>query len=230
MKGYSSWRQAVFLSICIHCLLFVGIALFVIVNHTAELPTDYSEMELVSDPTITFSTATQSAKQLQTVPVQGSTPSPTETSEQKSSNVSGNRVGKADKNDVPTAIAGYSDHPGESVATAEAVQSFSSNLNTESSARIKSEILPPQILRRVEPAYPEQARLQGWEGKVTVRVEVLTDGIPGDITVKKSSGYPLLDDAAILAIKSWQFIPAKSTATDMPEVCYTSVSLIFRLN
>lgn len=49
--------------------------------------------------------------------------------------------------------------------------------------------------------YPQEARLKGWEGIVKVRFTISTDGRIKDIDVAESSGYPLLDAAAILAIK-----------------------------
>lgn len=229
MKCYNSWRQAVLMSICIHCIVFVGIGLFSISSLTDELPTNYIEMELVSDPTVPFTTPTQAVEQIQTSPTQVSTTPQMETPGQEQSNIVRNFVGGAGNHEIQ-AIAGYSSFPGKNVSNTGTEQSFSGNIGTESSTEIKPEILPPRILRKIEPTYPEQARLQGWQGKVNIRVEVLSDGLPGDITVKKSSGYPLLDDAAVKAIKRWRFVPAKNIATDMPQACYTSVSLIFTLN
>lgn len=59
------------------------------------------------------------------------------------------------------------------------------------------------------PLYPYSARARGLEGRVLTRVEVLADGSPGFVLVIKSSGYRMLDDAAIKDIKKWMFIPAK---------------------
>jgi TonB family protein len=49
--------------------------------------------------------------------------------------------------------------------------------------------------------YPQEAITQGWEGVVKVRFTLTADGRIKDIDVAESSGYPLLDAAAILAIK-----------------------------
>ncbi len=59
------------------------------------------------------------------------------------------------------------------------------------------------------PVYPRIARESGWEGTVLVRVTVQPDGSPDSIKVRKSSGHPVLDHAAIDAIKRWRFLPAK---------------------
>jgi len=59
-----------------------------------------------------------------------------------------------------------------------------------------------------DPAYPEQAERRGIEGTVVVKFQVLADGDVGDIFVEKSSGFPVLDEAAMQAVKSWTFYPA----------------------
>jgi len=49
--------------------------------------------------------------------------------------------------------------------------------------------------------YPQEAILNGWEGIVTVKFVVAQDGRIKNIDIAESSGYPLLDAVAILAIK-----------------------------
>lgn len=230
MTCYNSWRQAVLLSICIHCIVFAAIGVFSIFNRTDELSTDYIEMELVSDPAVPLTSTTQSIEQAQPFPTQVSTPPQMGTPGREQSNLASGIIGEAGDHEVQTASTGYSSISGESLSNARTEQSFRDTIGTESSTRKKSEILPPRILRRVEPSYPEQARMEGWEGTVLIRVEVLSNGLPGSITVRKSSGHPLLDDAAIKAMENWLFAPAEDTATGMPEVCYTNVPLTFRLN
>jgi protein TonB len=61
----------------------------------------------------------------------------------------------------------------------------------------------------IPPIYPRVAREQGWEGTVRLRVTVFTDGQPGDIIIRKSSGHTILDNAAITAVRSWRFQPAR---------------------
>jgi len=59
------------------------------------------------------------------------------------------------------------------------------------------------------PHYPESARREGAEGVVTLRFEVLTSGKVGTIQVQRSAGRPDLDRAAMEAIKTWLFEPAR---------------------
>lgn len=49
--------------------------------------------------------------------------------------------------------------------------------------------------------YPPEAQIRSWEGVVKVRFTLAQDGRIKDIDIAESSGYPLLDAAAILAIK-----------------------------
>jgi protein TonB len=60
------------------------------------------------------------------------------------------------------------------------------------------------------PAYPVNFRKSGIQGVVVLDVEVLEDGTVGDIIVIKSllSEEGAMDDAAVLAVKSWIFKPA----------------------
>ena len=60
-----------------------------------------------------------------------------------------------------------------------------------------------------KPEYPPTARRDGQEGKTLLLVEVLPNGHAGRIKIEKSSGYKILDEAAIEAVKKWRFTPAK---------------------
>lgn len=49
----------------------------------------------------------------------------------------------------------------------------------------------------------------GWEGRVVLRVEVLANGSAGVVSIAKTSGHDLLDEAALEAVRRWKFVPAK---------------------
>jgi len=59
------------------------------------------------------------------------------------------------------------------------------------------------------PIYPASARRKGYEGLVLISVEILENGAPGLLLVKKSSGHVILDQAALEAIRKWKFVPAE---------------------
>lgn len=68
-------------------------------------------------------------------------------------------------------------------------------------------------LNNPKPEYPPAALRQGWGGTVILRVRVLASGAPESVTVKKSSGKKVLDDAAINAAMKWTFVPSKRGST-----------------
>jgi protein TonB len=58
------------------------------------------------------------------------------------------------------------------------------------------------------PEYPRPAREAGWEGTTVLQVLVLPDGTVGSVMLHKTSGYAVLDEAALTAVKTWRFVPA----------------------
>jgi protein TonB len=64
-------------------------------------------------------------------------------------------------------------------------------------------------LNNPRPPYPMVARRMGYSGKVILDVEVLAEGRAGDVKLQKSSGFEILDKAALQTVKTWRFIPAK---------------------
>jgi len=74
----------------------------------------------------------------------------------------------------------------------------------------------PRYAENPKPVYPMEAREKGCEGEVLLRVEVLSNGRVGQIEVKKSSGYEILDQSALTTVKRWRFIPAKKGEVPIP--------------
>ena len=64
-------------------------------------------------------------------------------------------------------------------------------------------------LNNPHPAYPAMALRMGWQGKVMLSVEVLRDGRAGQVSVQRSSGHAVLDNAALQAVRAWRFVPAR---------------------
>ncbi len=66
----------------------------------------------------------------------------------------------------------------------------------------------PVLISQVLPQYPPLARLRGIEGQVVLQAIVTPDGrIEPDVKVVES--VPLLDNAAIAALRQWRFRPAR---------------------
>jgi TonB family protein len=67
----------------------------------------------------------------------------------------------------------------------------------------------PLYRENAAPVYPEMARIRGYEGVVLVAAEILPDGSVGNLKIRKSSGYAVLDQSALEAVRPWKFEPAK---------------------
>ena len=67
----------------------------------------------------------------------------------------------------------------------------------------------PNYLKNPEPVYPKLARRRHQEGLVLLTVNVTAQGRVARIEVKKSSGFSLLDSAAVEAVRDWEFEPAR---------------------
>ena len=71
--------------------------------------------------------------------------------------------------------------------------------------QIGSNVQESKLIRRVEPIYPELAKKARVQGKVTLRIAVTEEGSVSDVSVIE--GHPLLDDAAINAVRQWKYSP-----------------------
>ncbi|PHQ67221.1 MAG: hypothetical protein COB93_11280 [Sneathiella sp.] len=60
---------------------------------------------------------------------------------------------------------------------------------------------------QVPPSYPRRALDMGQQGIVLLHAKVLPSGTPRDLKIVHSSGYRLLDMAAVAAVKKWRFEP-----------------------
>jgi periplasmic protein TonB len=83
------------------------------------------------------------------------------------------------------------------------------------------------VSRRVDPVYPAGSRRDGEQGTGMYRVLVDEKGKPKDVQVLKSSGFPRLDEAAMVAIRKWAFKPAVQNS--QPVQSWTRVQVAFRL-
>jgi TonB family protein len=85
----------------------------------------------------------------------------------------------------------------------------------------------PRYAENPKPIYPQEAKEKRYEGEVVLRVEVLVNGRVGQIEIKKSSSYELLDRSALTAVKQWRFIPAKNG--EVPISFWVNVPVKFQL-
>lgn len=83
------------------------------------------------------------------------------------------------------------------------------------------------VLNNRAPLYPVLAREKGWQGTVILKVLVRNEGRPGQILIDKSSGYKILDEAALKAVQNWQFFPRR--IANIPFASWVKVPIRFCL-
>ena len=64
---------------------------------------------------------------------------------------------------------------------------------------------PPKIVKHVEPVYPKAAQQARIQGVVTVEATIGADGKVSGARVIQS--IPLLDEAALAAVRQWEYTP-----------------------
>lgn len=73
----------------------------------------------------------------------------------------------------------------------------------------------PRYRSNPAPDYPIPSRRRREEGTVLLNVVVNASGLPDAVSVQRSSGYPLLDRAAVATVQHWTFEPARVNAVAM---------------
>ena len=70
--------------------------------------------------------------------------------------------------------------------------------------------------RNRPPIYPQAAEIHREGGIVDLLIHVTDTGVTGSVDVMASSGYPILDHAAIDAVMKWHFRPALKEGRSVP--------------
>jgi D-alanyl-D-alanine endopeptidase (penicillin-binding protein 7) len=78
-----------------------------------------------------------------------------------------------------------------------------------------------------KPQYPHESLARRAQGTTTLRFLIDTDGSVADAAVAKSSGDPLLDEAARAAIAKCRFTPAMAGTT--PTKAWVAVQYVWSL-
>ena len=87
-------------------------------------------------------------------------------------------------------------------------------------------VTKPELLRKVEPEYSEDARKAKYSGTVVLYIEIDATGHPTNIHVQRSLGMGL-DEKAMEAVKKWLFVPGKQNGK--PVTVPATVEVNFRL-
>jgi protein TonB len=98
-------------------------------------------------------------------------------------------------------------------------------LDSTGAVRIGGTIAPPTKIKDVRPVYPEVAQAARVQGVVIVEVRIEADGTVSDARILRS--IPLLDEAALDAVKQWEFTPTLHNGVPVPVIATMTVN--FRL-
>ena len=81
---------------------------------------------------------------------------------------------------------------------------------------------PPQLLKRVEPVYPVAAQQARIQGVVTIEATIGPDGKVK--TAKVIVSVPLLDEAALTAVRQWEYAPTIVNGVATPVIMSVKVN------
>ena len=220
------WRKAVMLSLGLHVLLLAAAGYLMSgLASTPPLNETLLEMELVNFPADrSVNNPLLPQTDTQTVPAEPLTPGQTSIPASEPEPV----VAASDL--TMTTAEPPSGQPETQTGGGSSITSIpASAASGPAGGNARTGIAAPGILSKVDPAYPPAARKAGLEGTVLLRIQILATGRPGDITVARSSGHGMLDEAAIAAVTQWRFIPAKDRSSGRTVTCITSLPVSFRL-
>lgn len=76
-----------------------------------------------------------------------------------------------------------------------------------------------EIIREVAPAYPEDARQQGIEGRVVIEFTISDEGVPEEYQIVEATLPGVFEAEAIAALRQWRYEPARrmGRAVESPE-------------
>jgi len=99
-------------------------------------------------------------------------------------------------------------------------------MEDEAPIRIGGEVVPPELINKVQPVYPEIARKARVQGVVIVEAIIDKQGNVTDSRILR--GLPMgISEAAVAAIGRWKYKPA--TLNGRPVAVYLTVTVTFTL-
>jgi protein TonB len=93
---------------------------------------------------------------------------------------------------------------------------------TDGALRVGGGIAPPMKTRNVNPVYPPEAQVNRVQGVVIIEARIETDGRVSQARVLRS--IPLLDDAALDAVRQWEYTPTLLNGQAVPVVMTVTVN------
>lgn len=92
---------------------------------------------------------------------------------------------------------------------------------------VGGDVREPRLIQRVEPAYPDAARIARIQGLVVLEAIITTAGRVENLRVLRSPS-PLLSESALSAVGRWRYLPA--TLNERPVNVFLTVTVDFKLH
>ena len=115
---------------------------------------------------------------------------------------------------------------GEAIADGQTLQVTLFPAATSGSYRVGGGVTAPMLIHKTEPEYTEAAKEAKYQGTVLLYVEITPEGKATNIRVLRRLGLGL-DEAAIEAVKKWQFKPGMKDGS--PVTVQAQIEVNFRL-
>lgn len=208
-SGPTDWR-AVIITLSAHVALLLGLLAS---PYGAPLRREVAQMILVDLSSSDVASEERQAVRQARAPVRAAVPTTASAAPRRAPVAVPTRAARVVDEGREIAVAsgadGTSDVLATGATTAAPVSGSSAGADGrgEGSAR-GARFRPPRVLKRVLPAYPDDAYADGKQGSVDVIVTVATDGSPIEASVYTSSGTPSLDRVAVAAVRSWNYAAA----------------------
>ena len=90
--------------------------------------------------------------------------------------------------------------------------------------RVGGNISPPEKTKNVDPRYPPEARAEGVTGVVVLEILIDPDGRVTDVKILRS--VPELDDAAIEAVRQWEYRPTLLNGIAVPLISTVTMNFL----
>lgn len=116
------------------------------------------------------------------------------------------------------AIAANAGQPSPAVAAAplpaalpseEAVAVAAPSVPAPAAVAVTAPRFDADYLLNPPPPYPAMSRRLREAGKVSLLVKVTAQGEPEHVEIREGSGFPRLDEAALITVQRWRFVPAR---------------------
>ena len=92
--------------------------------------------------------------------------------------------------------------------------------------RVGGSVKEPKKLKDVVPVYPEDAKAAGVQGVVILETTIGTDGKVSEVRVLRS--VPMLDEAALEAVRKWEYTPTLLNGEPVSVLMTVTVSFVLK--